>query len=160
MSVRDRQRQPERRREGRRKQGREGGRGGRGRPLWAAVPLLVSLCCSLNLSIQCLVTVLFLLGTESVSVDMAVGYFGFIEGLEEDTGFCGGGRFCPLPALAGWSSLFPSGQRSPQPTQGGGTGRTPEGEPQPGGREARLSPGAAVTEETRGRRSLEKALGE
>lgn len=69
-----------------------------------------------------------------------MGSFGCIKGLVEDTGCCSGGRFCPLPALAGWSSL-----PLDSPHREGEWGGPPRRRVWLVGREARLSPSAAET---------------
>lgn len=90
------------------RKGRRGGREGRVDPpgelclCWCpcAVPR------SLNLSTVSGHSTPFLVETEHVTVDMALGSFGFLEGLKEDTGCCGKGRFWPyLLWLLGFPSL-------------------------------------------------------
>ena len=78
---------------------------------------------SLNLSTVSGHSTPLLVETKYVSVDMAVGSFGFLEGLKEDTGCCGKGRFWPylfwlfgLPCLqAAREAQSPPRRRSNDP---------------------------------------------
>lgn len=99
---------------------------------------------------------LLLLVLECVSADMAVGSSGCIKVLWRIlTGRCGRGRFCPLPALAGWSSLSLG-----SPHRDGEQGGPPRRRAQCVGRDARLSFSATETEETGRRGNLKRTPGE